>query len=78
MLQAAGSSAGLSTGIAIIGDIYKLEERGTAMGITFGVRHSFPPYTHPAARMLKIFHPQALLIGPAVAPLTGGIVTEYV
>ena len=38
--QAAGSSAGMSTGMAIIGDIYKLEERGTAMGITFGVRFS--------------------------------------
>lgn len=37
-VQAAGSSAGLSTGMAIIGDIYKLEERGTAMGITFCVR----------------------------------------
>jgi len=44
VLQAAGSSAGVSTGIAIIGDIYKLEERGTAMGITFGVRHYIPPY----------------------------------
>ena len=30
----------MSTGMAIIGDIYKLEERGTAMGITFGVRFS--------------------------------------
>lgn len=54
-LQAVGSSAGMSTGMAIIGDIYQLEERGTAVGITFG----------------------ALLVGPAVAPLTGGIVTEY-
>lgn len=39
-VQAVGSSAGLSTGMAIIGDIYKLEERGTAMGITLGVRFS--------------------------------------
>lgn len=37
-LQAAGASAGISTSMAIIGDIYKLEERGTAVGITFGVR----------------------------------------
>jgi len=37
-LQAAGSSGGMSTGMAIIGDIYKLEERGTAVGITLGVR----------------------------------------
>jgi len=28
--------------------------------------------------MLKVFYPQALLIGPAVAPLTGGIIAEYV
>ena len=35
--QGAGSSAGMSAGMAIIGDIYKLEERGTAMGITFSV-----------------------------------------
>ena len=39
-VQAAGSSAGMSTGMATIGDIYKLEERGTAMGITIGVRCS--------------------------------------
>ena len=39
-VQAAGSSAGMSVGMAIIGDIYKLEERGTAIGITFGVRFS--------------------------------------
>ena len=37
-IQAAGSSTGMATGMAIIGDIYKLEERGTAVGITFGVR----------------------------------------
>ena len=37
VLQAVGSSAGMATGVAIIGDIYKLEERGTAVGITFGV-----------------------------------------
>ena len=37
-LQAAGTSASLSTGMAVIGDIYKLEERGTAVGITWGVR----------------------------------------
>ncbi|KAH8100315.1 MFS general substrate transporter [Cristinia sonorae] len=36
VLQAFGSSSGLSIGIAVIGDIYKLEERGTASGIFFG------------------------------------------
>jgi hypothetical protein len=47
--QAAGSSAGMSTGMAIIGDIYKLEERGTAMGITFSVRF---PWPFPAPRVV--------------------------
>lgn len=36
-LQALGSSPGLSVGAGVIGDIYKLEERGTAMGIFFAV-----------------------------------------
>jgi len=36
ILQAFGSSSGLSIGIAVIGDIYRLEERGTASGIFFG------------------------------------------
>jgi len=43
-LQAAGSSAGVSTSMAIIGDIYKLEERGTAVGITCAVLLSVLPY----------------------------------
>ncbi|KAF9265953.1 MFS general substrate transporter [Marasmius fiardii PR-910] len=34
-LQTIGVSFGLSVGAAVIGDIYKLEERGTAMGIFF-------------------------------------------
>ncbi|KAH8100303.1 MFS general substrate transporter [Cristinia sonorae] len=36
IVQAFGSSSGLSIGIAVIGDLYKLEERGTAAGIFFG------------------------------------------
>lgn len=35
VLQAFGASSGLSVGIAVIGDIYKLEERGTACGVFF-------------------------------------------
>jgi MFS family permease len=50
VIQAIGASAGLSLGAGVIGDIYKLEERGTAMGVFFA----------------------AVLIGPALAPLTGG------
>lgn len=33
--QAFGASGGLSLGAGVIGDIYKLEERGTAMGVFF-------------------------------------------
>lgn len=35
VVQAFGSAGGLSLGAGVIGDIYKLEERGTAMGIFF-------------------------------------------
>lgn len=37
IFQSFGASSGLSVGAAVIGDIYKLEERGTAMGVFFGV-----------------------------------------
>lgn len=36
-IQGMGASPGLSVGAAVIGDIYKLEERGTALGSYFGV-----------------------------------------
>jgi MFS family permease len=36
-VQAFGSSPGISVGAGVVGDIYKLEERGTAMGIFFVV-----------------------------------------
>jgi len=36
-VQALGASSGLAVGVGVIGDIYKLEERGTAMGIFFAV-----------------------------------------
>ncbi|KAJ7158686.1 MFS general substrate transporter [Mycena filopes] len=35
-LQALGAAPGLSVGAGVIADVYKLEERGTAMGIFFG------------------------------------------
>ena len=37
VFQALGSSCGLSNGMGVIGDLYKLEERGTASGTYFGV-----------------------------------------
>ncbi|EIM82270.1 MFS general substrate transporter [Stereum hirsutum FP-91666 SS1] len=54
-IQAFGAGVGLSVGGGVIGDIYKLEERGTAMGIFFA----------------------ACLLGPAIAPLAGGIAAHY-
>jgi MFS family permease len=36
-VQAFGASPGMSVGAGVIGDIYRLEERGQAMGIFFGV-----------------------------------------
>jgi MFS family permease len=40
LVQAVGSGS-LSVGSAVIGDIYQLEERGTALGIFYGVRIRF-------------------------------------
>jgi len=39
-VQAFGSSGCMSLGAGVIGDIYKLEERGTGIGIFFGVRET--------------------------------------
>jgi MFS family permease len=36
--QTFGASGGLSVGAGVIADLYKLEERGTAMGVFYGVR----------------------------------------
>ena len=36
-MQSIGGSPGLVLGAGVIGDIYKLEERGRAMGIFFAV-----------------------------------------
>ncbi|KAF8162623.1 MFS general substrate transporter [Crassisporium funariophilum] len=54
-VQAIGASPGMAVGSGVIGDIYKLEERGQAMGIFFA----------------------AVLVGPALAPLAGGLASHY-
>ena len=38
-VQAIGASPGLAVGAGVIGDIYKLQERGQALGIFFAVCH---------------------------------------
>lgn len=45
VLQAFGSGGGLSVGAGVISDIYKLEERGKAMGVFFAVRCGVMDYT---------------------------------
>ena len=41
VFQAFGASSGLSLGMGVIGDIYRLEERGTASGVFFSVSRDF-------------------------------------
>ncbi|PIL33144.1 MFS general substrate transporter [Ganoderma sinense ZZ0214-1] len=55
VVQAFGASSAMSVGAGVIGDIYRLEERGYAMGLFFG----------------------ASLLGPAIAPLCGGLAAHY-
>ncbi|KAH9829638.1 MFS general substrate transporter [Rhodofomes roseus] len=55
VVQALGCSSGMSVGAAVVGDLYALEERGSAMGIFYG----------------------AALIGPAIAPLLGGLAVHF-
>lgn len=40
VIQAFGASSGLAVGIGVLADIYKMEERGSASGIFFGVMSS--------------------------------------
>ena len=37
VIQAFGSSVGMTVGTGVIADIYRLEERGTAMGVFLAV-----------------------------------------
>ena len=45
-----GASIGPVIGAAVIGDIYKLEERGRAVGVSFAVGKSDIPYPCPMSR----------------------------
>lgn len=51
LVQGIGASPNFSVGAGVIGDIYKLEERGTALGSYFGVSlilcSSSTPYSKP-------------------------------
>ncbi|KAH8100389.1 MFS general substrate transporter [Cristinia sonorae] len=54
IVQALGCSSAFSNGAGVLGDLYRLEERGTAMGVFYG----------------------GVLLGPAIAPVIGGLVAE--
>lgn len=44
VIQAFGASSGLSVGIGVLADIYRMEERGSSSGVFFGVRIYLLPY----------------------------------
>lgn len=73
IIQAFGAAPGLSVGSGTIADIYRLEERGAAMGLFFCVRHliSFVEVS------ISYSVAQASLLGPALAPFVGGFATYY-
>ncbi|KAI0668312.1 MFS general substrate transporter [Trametes maxima] len=64
VVQAFGSSSGLSVGAGTISDMYRLEERGTAMGIFFGVRVYYLALL-PRSSALRL------------PPVAGGLATHY-
>ncbi|KAG6834454.1 hypothetical protein H0H93_009559, partial [Arthromyces matolae] len=64
-IQALGASPALSLGAGVIGDIFALEERGTAMGIFLSVSID---YIRSFSGVEEV---QASLLGPAIAPPVG-------
>ena len=58
VVQAFGSSAGMSVGSGAIADIYRLEERGTAMGVFFAVS---PVFISTTKQAINCFRPVSLV-----------------
>lgn len=57
VIQAFGASSGLSVGIGVLADIYKMEERGTASGAFFGVRcRLFATMSRSLRRLMHMSH----------------------
>lgn len=67
-VQTFGCSGSFALGAATIGDIYKVEERGSAMGTFLGV--SFLVIV--PSIVMRTFVYQAMLFGLAMAPPMGG------
>ncbi len=66
-IQAMGAAPGLSGGAGVIGDIYKLAERGAALGSYFGVSSMWLNHCLSLTNIL-----QTGLLGLALAPTIGG------
>jgi MFS family permease len=60
-VQALGASPGISVGAGVIGDIYKLEERGTPYGTYFGVSQS-------VVKLCEGWHLKIIRLGFSVLP----------
>ncbi|PBK92241.1 hypothetical protein ARMGADRAFT_1081018 [Armillaria gallica] len=91
-IQAFGTSGRVSVGVAVIGDIYKITECGSAMGIFFRVT-MLGPALAPLAGVIAShkkygidsWHPEerlkAALVGALVLvplPVLSGTITQYV
>lgn len=74
--QAFGASSGLSVGIGVLADIFKMEERGSASGIFFGVRTAPSAYFSPP-HATSYFGSQSILLGMSLAPAVGGVMAHY-
>jgi MFS family permease len=72
VVQAFGCASAFSVGAGVIGDLWTLEERGTAMGIFSGVRPAFLRREDINADCV-----QAILVGPAISPFFGGAAAHY-
>jgi MFS family permease len=74
VFQAAGASPGFSIGAGVIGDIYKLEERGTAIGIFLAVSFVL---CFEDIRLVDNSNEQAVLLGTSLAPIAGGKMQSF-
>jgi MFS family permease len=68
-VQTFGCAGALPLGTGVIGDIYKLEERGTVIGVFFGVRDCMIEWFFG---IVLTQLSQVILLGHVVAPFLGG------
>ncbi|KAH6919113.1 major facilitator superfamily domain-containing protein [Coprinopsis sp. MPI-PUGE-AT-0042] len=79
-LQAFGVSGGLAVGAAVLGDIYKLEERGSAMGVFFAAAFLGPalaPLAGGFAAHYGSWRHMQIIIGVAVAVVYAAVLASF-